>query len=97
MCDQGGNLREIMHSINWITAKMQASDRENSILTTHINDDKALWKELRRELVKEGFSSSILRKHNDVIKQYILEFGDRNVLDEEIDPDRHRFHPLQKH
>jgi hypothetical protein len=32
---------------------------EGSILTAYARDDKAVWKELGRELVREGYSSSL--------------------------------------
>jgi hypothetical protein len=82
MYAQGGELREMRHSINRIAATIQASHTESSILTSYIDDDKAVWKQLRRELVKKGFSCSVLRKNKRVIKKYLLELGKRGVLDE---------------
>ena len=75
-------LRELRQSLNWITATLQANsgNREGSILTTYADDDKAFWKEFRRELVKEGFSSEELRKHKAFIKEYVMELGARGVL-----------------
>jgi hypothetical protein len=84
MYAQGGELREMRHSINWITATMQASHTESSILTSYTNDDKAAWKQLRRELVRKGFSSSVLKRNKGIIKKYLLELGQRGVLDERL-------------
>ena len=39
----------------------------------------------RRELIKEGFSSRTLGKHKKVIKEYLLELGERGVLDEAVE------------
>ena len=79
----GDDLREIKQSLHWVTASMQAtSNREGSILTTYTEDDKAVWKDFRRELIKEGFSSRLLDKHQRAIKRYIMELGRRGVLDE---------------
>jgi hypothetical protein len=50
-------------------------------LTSYTNDDKAFWKELRRELVKEGYSSTALEKHK-AIKDYVRELGTIGALDE---------------
>ena len=59
----GAELKKLRQSLNWITATLQASseNREGSILTSYGDDDKAIWKEFRRELLKEGFSSDKLR------------------------------------
>jgi hypothetical protein len=76
-------LRELRHSLNWITATLQANNgnREGSILTSYGEDGKAIWKEFRRELLKEGFSSEELRKHKAIIKDYVMELGSRGALD----------------
>ena len=76
-------LRELRQSLNWITASLQANsgNKETSILTTYKDDDKAIWKAFRRELIKEGFSSSELKKHKGLIKDYVLELGARGALD----------------
>lgn len=79
---QGGELRKIGGDINWIIATLQAgSNREGSILTSYTDDDKSFWKELRRELVKEGYSSKVLKKHKTVIKNYVHELGAIGALD----------------
>jgi len=79
----GGELRELKESLNWITASLQASagHGEGSILTTYGEDDKAIWKEFRRELLREGFSSEELRMHKSLIKDYVMELGARGALD----------------
>jgi hypothetical protein len=79
----GKELGELRQSLNWITAMLQASsgNREGSILTSYGEDDKAIWKEFRRELLKEGFSSDELRMYKGLIKEYVMELGARGVLD----------------
>ena len=80
----GEDIREIRIAVNGITAHLlSASNREGSVLTTYADDDKAVWKEFRRELIAEGFSSSILRKHKQLIMAYINELGDRGLFDDE--------------
>ena len=61
------------------------TNREGSVLTTYADDDKVVWKEFRKELIGEGFSSVIMRKHKRLIKAYIKELGDRGLLDENPD------------
>ncbi len=85
MTDAGGDLKEIKVAVHDITAHlMSRSNRhEGSILTAYADDDRAVWKEFRRELAQDGFSSSVLRKRKRVIKAYIEELGSRGLLDEE--------------
>jgi hypothetical protein len=84
MISYGEELKAVRRSVNWVTASMQANagQREGSILTSYANDGKAFWKDFRRELVKEGYSSSVLRKHKTLIRDYVKELGDRGALDE---------------
>jgi hypothetical protein len=85
MDSHGEELREIKHSLHWVTASMQArSHEEMSVLTTYGEDDKAIWKAFRRELLEEGFSSQVLDKHRRTIKKYVMELGERGALDEPI-------------
>ena len=87
MDEAGGDLRDIRIALNGITAHLLAgNNRESSVLTTYADDDKAVWKEFRRELVKEGFSSSIVRQYKGLIKAYITELASRGVLDEQDVP-----------
>ena len=80
----GGDIREIRIAVNGITAHLlAATHREGSVLTTYGDDDKAVWKEFRKELIEEGFSSATIRKHKQLIKAYIKELGDRGLLDDE--------------
>lgn len=80
----GEDIRDIRIAVNGITAHLlSATNREGSVLTTYAGDDKAVWKEFRKELIEEGFSSAIIRKHKRLIKAYIKELGDRGMLDEE--------------
>jgi hypothetical protein len=55
---------------------------EGSILTTYAGDDKAIWKDFRRELIREGFSSEMLERHMETIKDYVIELGNRGALDD---------------
>ena len=84
MNDAGGDLREIRAALNGITAQyMSGSRHEGSALTTYADDDKAVWRELRRELVKDGFTSAVISRNKDLIKAYVEELGNRGLLDNE--------------
>jgi len=83
MEEAGGDLREIKLAVNGITAHLLGGSKpEGSILTAYADDDKAVWKEFRRELVSEGFSSVTIRKHKNTIKAYVRELASRGLLDE---------------
>ncbi|KAL8889720.1 MAG: hypothetical protein Q9192_005976 [Flavoplaca navasiana] len=83
MDQAGGDLRDIKTAVNEITAHLLSTERqEGSVLTTHTNDDKDAWRELRRGLVKAGFRDSLVRKHMNTIMAYVKELGDRGVLDD---------------
>ncbi|TVY14039.1 hypothetical protein LARI1_G007596 [Lachnellula arida] len=85
MDSHGEELRDIKHSLHWVTSSMQAkSHEEKSILTTYGDDDKAIWKAFRRELIEEGFSGRLLDRHKSTIKNYVMELGARGALDEPI-------------
>lgn len=82
---QGGELSEMRQSLNWITAELQVRSGpsgEGSILTSYAEDDKKVWKEFRRGLIKEGFSSKVIEKHGKTIREYIMELGTRGALDD---------------
>lgn len=85
MNNAGGDLREIKVAVNSITAHLMSKStrHEGSILTAYADDDRAVWKEFRRELLEDGFSSSVIRKHKGLIKAYIEELGSRGLLDDE--------------
>ena len=85
MNDTGGDLKEIKAAVNGITAHLMSSSirHEGSVLTAYADDDRAVWKEFRRELLGDGFSSSVIRKHKRLIKAYIEELGSRGLFDEE--------------
>jgi len=88
MSSHSDELREIKASLNWVTAKMQVKEGslhgEKSVLSSYNGDDKEVWKLFRRELIHDGFSSKSLRLHKETIKSYVMELGERGVLDEEI-------------
>ena len=79
----GEDLKELKSEVNSIAATL--SVREGSVLSSHTNDDKAVWKEFRSKLIIQGFKSSQLRKYEVTIRSYLTELCDRGVLDERED------------
>lgn len=75
---------EILRGVDNITAHfMSGADKEGSVLTDYADDDKAFWRELRRELVREGFSSDVIRERKDTIKAYVKELGSKGIFDDD--------------
>ena len=58
----GGDIEEILIAVNAIRARQSLIRNRDSILTTYEDDDKAVWKEFRKELYQEGFPSAIIEK-----------------------------------
>jgi len=81
----GGDLAGVRAKVNWIAANMTAKNGDESVWTSHTNDDKRFWRELRRELINEGYSSSVIHKHKHLLKSYVEELGQRGVFDHETD------------
>ena len=75
--------REMRLALNKITAQMIASAHDDgTVLTAYTDDDTAVWKEFRRDLIKDGFRSSVIDEHKNIILAYVKELGSRGVLDE---------------
>lgn len=82
MNDAGGDLKHIRSAVNDITVYlMSGPTNDGSLLTTYSEDDKTVWRGFRRELIKDGFSSSVIKKHKSTIQSYVKELGSRGVLD----------------
>jgi hypothetical protein len=83
MDSHGTELRELRISINWITACLQviSGNRAGSIITSYAHDDNAIWQEFHRELLGEGFSTSVLQKHKAIIMAYVMELSASGALD----------------
>lgn len=88
LSSQSGELRGIRESVNYITAMLTATSQDGTAWTFYTNDDKAFWRELRRGLNREGFSSATLHKHKQLINAYVKELGERGVFDEQESHDR---------
>ena len=82
----GGVLRDIKVAVEKKTAHTALCgnwEREGSVLTAYTNDDTGFWRELRRDLIKDGLPSAAIHKHKHLIKRYVKELGARGVLDDE--------------
>lgn len=77
---QKGSLEGIRESVNFALAQMNSTIRHQSLMVAYMNDSKAFWSRLRRELVKEGFSRSAINGKKDLILSYMKELDSRGVL-----------------
>jgi len=52
-----------------------ADDRSTraSVMTSYENDDKHVWRQFRRELVKSGVKSDEIKKHRDQLKRFLAD------------------------
>lgn len=80
--DMGGELKGIRGKVDWITANMTVRCGDGTVWTTYENDDRSFWRQLRGELVKEGYRSSVLQRHKRLLTQYVEELGQRGILDQ---------------
>ena len=77
-------LPEMKRVIDGLAAEIRAGRREGSGLTTYENDEKEVWRQFRRELIAEGFSSESLKKTRGHLRQYVRRVAEAGLLDEDI-------------
>jgi hypothetical protein len=82
LSDMGGDLQGIRGKVDRIAANMTARSGDGTVWTSYENDDKSFWRQLRRELVREGYRSSVLHKHKGLLKDYVEELGRRGVFNQ---------------
>ncbi|KAL9133812.1 MAG: hypothetical protein Q9175_005002, partial [Cornicularia normoerica] len=84
MNDAGRDLRKIKVNLNGIAAQLMSrnSRHEGSVLTAYADDDRAFWKEFRRDLIQMGCPSSLIKKHKSVIIDYMKELCGRGLFDD---------------
>ena len=66
--DAGGELNELRRAVENLNLRLVKGC--NSPLTPFFDDDTAMWKTFRRELLKAGYSSNQLQKHGERIRMY---------------------------
>ncbi|KAG4439928.1 hypothetical protein IFR05_004603 [Cadophora sp. M221] len=86
--NQGGQLDVILDKVDGIAKRMAPPRRDGSVLTSYEDDDREVWKQFRRELISEGFSSDVLQQHKDVLRAYIREIDQKGLLDD-VSPNPH--------
>lgn len=61
LTSHGDQLAVVLDKVDRIAARM--GGKAGSLMTAYDNDDKQVWKQFRRELVAEGFSSDVLSEN----------------------------------
>jgi hypothetical protein len=72
-----GGLRK---SVNFALAYLNSTTKQKSLMSMHLNDAKALWRSLRRELVNDGFTKQAVQSKKTLILSYMKELDSRGVL-----------------
>jgi hypothetical protein len=79
--DMGGELKGIRGKVDRIAANMIVRSGNGTVWTSYENDDRSFWRQLLRELIKEGYCSPLLRRHKRLLTEYVEELGQRGILD----------------
>jgi hypothetical protein len=53
-------------------------------LSTYAGDEKVVWQDFRRELLKKGFRSQSLERYKHVLQAYMLKLDQSGILDEAL-------------
>jgi hypothetical protein len=69
--------------IDGIASEIRAGKREESVMTTHSNDDKEVWRQFRRELLGEGFTSEDIQRHSSHLKSHLRRLRREGLLEED--------------
>src|SRR5436190_11366273 len=72
----------ILEAIDRVAAEMRAGRREGTVLTDYTNDETSTWKQFRRELIGDGYTSEDLQKHKEWIKILLKHMSEEGLLDE---------------
>lgn len=74
-------LPEMKKAIDGLAAESRAGRKEGSVTTTYTNDDTDIWRQFRRELIGEGFSSGSIQRFSSHLKDYLRRLRDQGLLE----------------
>ena len=77
-------LTEMRNVIDGLAAEIRAGRREGSVMTTYEDDEKEVWRQFRREMISEGFSSENFKKVRSHIRKYVKRMTEAGLLDEDV-------------
>jgi len=80
---------ELLQRMDHIAAQIRNGNASiSTALTTYENDDKAVWREFRRDMISAGIRSSDIHKYSTALKTYLSRLQREGLLDEEETPNR---------
>ncbi|KAJ4344632.1 uncharacterized protein N0V89_012376 [Didymosphaeria variabile] len=75
---------ELLRRMDGIAAEIRKGTSSIGTLTTYENDDKTVWKEFRREMIRADVRSRDIHRYKVSLKTYLLRLKHEGLLDEEI-------------
>ena len=88
---------ELLQKIDHMATQMRRGNSSiRSVLTTYEDDDKAIWREFRRELIGTGIRSREIHKYSAALKTYLSRLQRDGLLDEEAPLERDEEVPLKR-
>jgi hypothetical protein len=82
-------LPQLLNKLDDLAAQMKKGDASVvSRFTSYDDDDKAVWREFRRDLIQSGFRSADIHKYSAALKTHLRRLQHSGSLDEE-DPEAH--------
>src|SRR5271170_344606 len=84
-----GGLLELRKAVDKIASEFRAGRREGSVMSTmteYEGDNPRVWRDLRSELNKEGFSSASIEKCKSQLKRYVRYLHKEGLLEEDAPP-----------
>jgi tetratricopeptide (TPR) repeat protein len=80
-------LPEILQRMGQIAAQVRKGNASTiSALTTYEDDDKAVWRDFRRDMIKGGISSRDIEKYSAALRTYLARLKREGLLEEEEPP-----------
>jgi len=82
-------LPELLQKVDHIATQMRRGNSSiRSALTSYEDDDKAVWREFRRELIGTGIRGREIHKYSAALKTYLSRLQRDGLLDEEVPLER---------
>ncbi|KAJ4303527.1 hypothetical protein N0V90_002423 [Kalmusia sp. IMI 367209] len=79
---------ELLQRMDHIAAQIKNGNASSSTaLTAYDSDDKAVWREFRRDMINAGIRSGDIHKYSAALKTYLARLQREGLLDEEGSPD----------
>jgi hypothetical protein len=72
----------MQQSVHWTMARINSSHDGSSLFSSYSDDERTVWKEIQRGLVKDGWSPRDVKKHRKAIKEYIKNLSWSDAFDE---------------